>query len=72
MPVLFFMNCKFCSQNDESRLALSSRLVNGKVIHEWVCLDCLWAGLFMFMKEDGKTLSEKPGGRDSGRCETKY
>lgn len=53
------MNCKFCSQSDESRLALSSRLVNGKVIHEWVCLDCLFVDMFRTLGKYGNALSEK-------------
>lgn len=50
--------CKYCNQSDEGRLALSSRLVNGKVMHEWVCLDCLFKDMFHTIKEYGKSLPE--------------
>lgn len=51
------MNCKFCSQSDESRLVLSSRLVNGTVIHEWVCFSCLWRD--EFVHENGNHIQSK-------------
>jgi len=56
--------CKFCSQSDESRLALSSKLVNGKVIHEWVCLDCLFVDIFVTLGEYGKRTTGRENRRE--------
>jgi len=40
------MPCKFCGERDESKLIMSSRLVNGIVETIDICFKCYWRDKF--------------------------
>ena len=54
------MRCKYCNEVDESRLIMSTRLVNGRVETIDICLRCFWRDKFVHEAggEDGNTISE--------------
>lgn len=53
------MECKYCGEKDESRLVMSTRVVNGQLEDADVCLGCLWFKEFEHEGENGKLLSKK-------------
>lgn len=53
------MPCKFCNEKDDSKLAMRSTVVNGKVETVQICTSCLWGKLTNDAIEDGNVLSEK-------------
>ena len=48
------MPCKYCGEKDESKLLMSSRLINGEVVHIDLCLRCFWIDRFKAQREDDK------------------
>ena len=50
-------HCKYCSETDENKLVMSSRLVNGRAETIDICLACLWRD--KFVQKDGRILSEE-------------
>lgn len=51
--------CRYCNETDETKLVMSTRMINGKALTFDVCSGCLWREKFeagvMEMKH-GKTL----------------
>lgn len=55
------MKCVFCGEQDVSKLAISVKAVDGRIIYDReACLDCLWKSGFAIkaLGENGKALSE--------------
>jgi hypothetical protein len=50
-------HCKYCNEQDESRLIMSSRLVNGRVETIDICFRCYWRERFE-AEGDGESLRE--------------
>ena len=50
------MKCPICGESDESKLIMSTRLVNGKVRHTWICFRCSQIEKFKIAVE--KTIGE--------------
>lgn len=48
--------CLYCQENDESKLIMSSRLVNGTVKTIDICFRCFWLDKFR-NKEEGKEMN---------------
>ena len=36
------MTCKYCKETDETKLVMSTRMINGKAVTVDVCLCCRW------------------------------
>lgn len=52
------MPCKYCGEKDESKLLMSSRLINDEVVHIDLCLRCFWIDRFRNGREHG-TIPER-------------
>lgn len=50
--------CQFCNEQDESKLILSSRFVNGRVEHIEICFRCFWLDKFK-AEGDGKSILQE-------------
>ena len=37
------MQCKYCGETDETKLTMSTRMINGKAVTVDVCLCCRWS-----------------------------
>ncbi|MBU0477920.1 hypothetical protein KKC91_05080 [bacterium] len=55
--------CKYCGEKDESKLTMSTRVVNGKVETIDVCLACFWIEKSRAEGKDGNKLSEQASER---------
>jgi RNase P subunit RPR2 len=54
------MPCKYCNEQDESKLMMSSRCVNGKVETIDICLRCYWRERFEAeAKGNGKSILQE-------------
>ena len=55
--------CQICGEKDESKLTMSTRVVNGKVETIDVCLACFWIEKSRAEGKDGNKLSEQASER---------
>lgn len=54
-------NCAFCNESDESRLIMSTRIINGRIETIDICPGCFWIEKFRAEAEgeNGDRLSEQ-------------
>ncbi len=52
-------SCAFCNESDESRLIMSTRVINGEVETIDICPGCFWIEKFKAEGENGSRLSKQ-------------